>query len=141
MRRCPDEPAPLFVENIVTIIKLVKFMTKKPRRCERCGERFKPRVRGRPQRFCGASCRQAAYAERRLTLQTDPTALLARDLNHLAVRAVIRQELWGLLRQIGAVTDPGPPAPKDPRRDAIRERLNHAGLGHLLSSPAGRDRR
>ena len=110
-------------------------MTKKPRKCERCGERFRPCVRGRPQRFCGASCRQAAYSERRIAIEKDPSALLARDLNTMAVRTAMRRELWAMMRQIGLVTDPKPPAPEDPPRLIIRETLIRAGLAHLLSPP------
>ena len=139
-RRLVDGPP--FHYKYVIIIKLAKSMTKKPRKCERCGERFKPGVRGRPQRFCSPSCRQATYFERRIAVERDPSALLARDLNTMAVRTAIRQELWAVLRQIGLVTDPKPPAPRDPPRPIIRETLIRAGLGPLLSPPHGEpDRR
>jgi hypothetical protein len=68
-------------------------------------------------------------------MQSDPFALLARDLTHALVRGVIRQELWNVLRQIGLVTDPEPPAPTAPPRSVILETFAGAGLGHLLSSP------
>ena len=112
-------------------------MTKNKIKCERCGERFQPPVRGRPQRFCGPSCRQAAYLERQHRL-SDPEKLLARDLNHTLVRGAMRQAAWDLLRQIGAVREAQPPLPTDPPRPIIQETLRRAGFGNLLdksSSP------
>jgi hypothetical protein len=107
------------------------MMTKKKMKCERCGERFQPSVRGRPQRFCSPSCRQAAYLERQERL-SNPEALLARDLNHWLVRDAMRQVVWDLLRQIGAVQEPKPPPPTDPPRPIIQETLRRAGLGNFL---------
>src|SRR5689334_21554813 len=118
-------------------------MTKSKRKCERCGERFQPPVHGRPARFCGPSCRQAAYLERRedsiarhARLQNDPhgpaARALSRDLNHMLARAAIRREIWGILRQIGFVNDPDPPSPSDPPRTEILNTLRRAGLGDLL---------
>ena len=98
-------------------------------KCARCGVRFKPPTRGRPPQFCCASCRQAAYFDRRIRVQRDPFSLLAQDLNHTLVRAVIRREVWEILRQIGAIGGSARlPDPKDPPRPMLVENLRRLGL-------------
>ena len=43
-------------------------------RCERCRRLVKPSPRGRPARFCSASCRQRAYERRQLAKQRQAEA-------------------------------------------------------------------
>ena len=58
----------------------------------------------------------------------DPYALIRNDINHPLVRAVIRREIWALLRQSGLVSDPKPPQPNDPPRHEIWTTLYRARL-------------
>jgi hypothetical protein len=84
-------------------------------RCGHCRERFKKSAKGRPPRFCGAACRQAAYLARKVN-RVRPVQLLADDLAHMRVQAWLRNEIWNILREVGLVTDPKPPPAPQPRR-------------------------
>jgi hypothetical protein len=103
----------------------VTSMTKpmmKPRRCAHCRRRFNPATTGRPPKFCGPACRQAAYLARK-TRPAHPVTLLAADLAHVHVREWLRREIWSLLRQAGLVSTPNPPAMPRPRSPKPELRL------------------
>jgi hypothetical protein len=91
-------------------------------KCTRCGRRFKPASTGRPPRYCGAGCRQAAYLERK-TNRLRPVQLLAADLDHIHVQNWLRREMWNLLRQAGVVRAPEPPPRPRQRGSKINLRL------------------
>jgi hypothetical protein len=77
---------------------------KRPRTlpCLWCKERIKVKPQGRLPCYCGASCRQRAYEQSKW----NPPHLvrLRRDLNSVAMRTAIREEVWALLRQAGLVS-------------------------------------
>jgi hypothetical protein len=75
--------------------------------------------------------------KKRISLEKDPYALLARDLNRGAVQAALRREIWAILRQIGLVAEKEPPTPKDPPRSVIQEALIRAGLLPSRRKPPG----
>jgi hypothetical protein len=86
-------------------------------RCARCKRSFKKAALGRPRKFCGRSCRQAAYLKR-AAHRPRPVELLAADLAHAKVRNWLRREIWDLLMQAGLVSAPEPPPTpaRGPRR-------------------------
>ena len=67
------------------------------------------RSRGRVPRFCSRTCRQRAYEQRKWQRPT-PVDLLGRDLKSMAVRQLIREEVWKVLRELGLA----PKAPVEP---------------------------
>jgi hypothetical protein len=83
-------------------------------RCRRCKAKIKVQPKGRIPIFCGRNCRQRAY-EHNLALRPTltPMSILARDLNTVRVRDVIREEIRAILRDMGI--DP-PPPPRKPDR-------------------------
>jgi hypothetical protein len=89
------------------------MLRKRPRtvRCQQCKMGIKVKDRGPVPRYCSNSCRQTAYLERRLT----PMAMLAEDIATARVRALIRTELWSLLRELGLVPGSQPPPPPEPK--------------------------
>src|SRR5437764_11255976 len=86
---------------------MMKRSTKSPR-CARCRRIVKKAPTGRPPKFCGASCRQAAYLARKVN-RLHPVTLLAADLSHVHVREFLRREIWNLLQETGLVSAPEPP--------------------------------
>ena len=92
----------------------------KTMRCRGCGRRIKVSAKGRVPTFCGQGCKQRAYLKRR---RVGPMELLARDIATVQVRAVIRDEIWKLLRQAGLVGGDLPPAPTKPRRSGPQLRV------------------
>jgi ribosomal protein L34E len=93
------------VSSIVS--SMMKRSTKSPR-CARCGRIVKKAPTGRPPKFCGASCRQAAYLARKAN-RLHPVTLLAADLSRVHVREFLRREIWNVLQQAGLVSAPEPP--------------------------------
>src|SRR6516164_11078769 len=91
---------------------------RKTARCPVCKERFKISPRGRPPTFCGRSCRQRAYEQRKWS-RPHPVELLARDIASVRVRDVIRQEVRQVLLEAGIILPPPPPEPKR-RRPPLR---------------------
>src|SRR4029453_19619164 len=87
---------------------------RKTGRCPVCKERFKISPRGRPPTFCGRSCRQRAYEQRKWS-RPHPVELLARDIPSARVRAFIGEQVRELLLEAG-ITPPPPPPPKPKRR-------------------------
>jgi len=91
---------------------------RKGARCPVCKERFKLRPRGRPPVFCSPTCRQRAY-ERRKWQRPHPIDLLARDINTVQVKDLVRRIVREVLTEAGI--DLPPPPPKKPkRRDHLR---------------------
>ena len=77
---------------------------RKTARCQVCKERFKISPRGRPPTFCGRSCRQRAYEQRKWS-RPHPVELLARDIASARVRDFIREQVRELLLEAG-ITPP-----------------------------------
>lgn len=80
------------------------------RKCEHCRNWFTPEARGRPPRFCSASCRQRAYEQRRAERpKKDPAlAALHADLSSLDFRTEKSKEggrLLGLLAEHEVLKD------------------------------------
>ena len=67
----------------------VFVMAKRLAKCARCGQRFKPKARGRPAVYCSPACRQTAYVKRQAN-RPHSLELLAKDLAHLQVREWLR---------------------------------------------------
>jgi hypothetical protein len=86
-------------------------MMKQRVKCTRCGRRFKPASTGRPPRYCGAGCRQAAYLVRNAN-RLHPAQLLAADLAHIRVQDWLRREIRNLIREAGLVAPEPPPMPR-----------------------------
>jgi hypothetical protein len=85
---------------------------RKTARCPLCKERFKISPRGRPPTFCGRSCRQRAYEQRKWS-RLHPVELLARDIASARVRDFIREQVRELLLEAGIILPPpSPPTPK-----------------------------
>ena len=88
-------------------------------RCRFCKEKFKLRPgRGRPAIYCSPTCCQRAY-ERRKWQRPHPVDLLARDINTVQVKDLVRRIVREVLTEAGI--DLPPPPPKKPkRRDHLR---------------------
>ena len=65
---------------------------RKTARCPVCKEKFKISPRGRPPTFCGRSCRQRAYEQRKWS-RPHPVELLARDIASARVRDFVREQV------------------------------------------------
>lgn len=77
---------------------MTKTVTK--RTCAHCKARFRPTGKGRPPRYCSASCRQRAYEQRRiarLVEQQLPVRLLEADMGDMRLRALVREEVEKVL--------------------------------------------
>jgi hypothetical protein len=88
-------------------------------RCRFCKEKFRLHPgRGRPPSFCSASCRQRDY-ERRKWQRPHPVDLLARDINTVQVKDLVRRIVREVLTEAGIILPPPPPK-KPKRRDHLR---------------------
>jgi hypothetical protein len=88
-------------------------------RCQVCKTRMQVAPRGRLPVFCCQTCRQRAY-ERRKWSRPHAVEALAKDIATVRVRAVIRQEIWAALRELGLVDAAEPPPQSPSRRPALR---------------------
>jgi hypothetical protein len=96
-----------------------EWRPRKTARCPVCKERFKISPRGRPRTFCGRSCRQRAYEQRKWS-RPHLVELLARDIASARVRDFIREQVRELLLEAGIILPPpSPPTPKR-RHPALR---------------------
>ena len=103
---------------------------RKSPRCEWCRAEIKRKGRGRVPRFCSPSHRQLAF-QRRKWQRPHPVDLMARDLNRMAVRSFLRQEIWEILAQAGLVP-PSVPPPL-PRKARGKPDLRIVGPGGLTN--------
>jgi hypothetical protein len=99
----------------------MEFVTKRPKRlrCFHCRKRFTAPQRGRPPRYCSASCRQRAYEKRRASSQVEahlPLRLLARDIAAVQGQDEFRRRVVEVLRELRLL----PPAPRGPQRAPLR---------------------
>jgi hypothetical protein len=86
-------------------------------KCQRCKAKIKVQPKGRVPKFCSRNCRQRAYEHNRALGPTMvPMSILARDLDTAHVRAVIRDEIRTVLREMGWGIPPTPPSPKPKRK-------------------------
>jgi hypothetical protein len=93
-------------------------------RCRRCKAKIKVRPKGRVPIFCGRNCRQRAYEHNHALRPTlTPMSMLARDLDTVRVRDVIREEVRAILRDMGF--NP-PPPPRKPDRKGLLRVVRHA---------------
>lgn len=75
--------------------------------------------KGRRRTYCSNACRQRAY-EKRKESKRHPLHLLARDIDTVAVRDVIRQEVRKVLQEAGLL--PPLQTPPDGKQTAKRKR-------------------
>jgi hypothetical protein len=89
-------------------------------RCLRCKAKIKVKPQGRLPLFCSHSCRQRAYE--RAKWDQPHLVALRRDLATIEMRAVIRAEIWEMLRQMGLLPAGATPPPMPGRkpRPALR---------------------
>lgn len=73
-------------------------------RCERCKRKILVKPKGPLPLYCSHACRQRAYERNKW--ERPHLAHLRQDLDSAAMRAAIRQEAWGLLKQAGLVAEP-----------------------------------
>src|SRR5262245_7929479 len=95
---------------------------RKSRRCAYCGGSFKPGKRGRPPIFCSPACRQRAY-ERRHAGVGGPMAALARDIDTVRVRDVIRQEIKRILLEAALLHPQACTKSRSPNGLAVGQRI------------------
>jgi len=95
-------------------------MVQKPRkrrprtvRCQGCKSVIKTKAKGRVPTYCGQTCKQRAYFNRRLS---EPLVLLARDIATVTVRGIIRREVWDILLKANVVSRFSPPPDKPTRK-------------------------
>ena len=89
-------------------------------RCAQCRRKEKINPRGRVPRFCSRSCRQRAY-ERRKWQKPTPVELLARAVDSMAVRQLVREEVRKVLQELGlAAKTPVPPLVSKKSRPELR---------------------
>ena len=75
--------------------------------------------KGRVPTYCGQSCKQRAYLNRRLS---GPMQLLAQDIATAKVRAIIRSEIWDVLVKENVVSR-STPKPDKPTRSRAHLRV------------------
>jgi hypothetical protein len=93
------------------------MLQRRPRtvRCQQCKAGIRVQARGPLPHYCSASCRQTAYLGRR---NSTPMTRLAEDIATVKVRALVRAEVWSVLREAGLVAGP-PPSPPKPRKPRL----------------------
>jgi hypothetical protein len=63
------------------------------RRCANCRQPFKPSNAGRPPKYCGGACRQAAYRRRVQRPHSTAVRLLDLDLAEMRFRSKVERAL------------------------------------------------
>jgi hypothetical protein len=99
--------------------------TKRPKslRCARCKRKILVKPKGPLPLWCSHACRQRAYEQEKWG--QPHLARLRQDLNSVAMRSAIRQELWVLLKELGLSAEPAPaplPGNKRPSLRLVKEK-------------------
>jgi hypothetical protein len=84
-------------------------------RCVRCKAKIPVRAKGRLPKYCSPACCQRMYEYRKW--QRPHIAHLGNDLSRMAMREMIRREVWEQLRAMGLAS--APESPKSRRKPPL----------------------